>query len=50
MGQNLPIGTVTTLLFTDVEGSTRLLGELGATAYAEALADHRRAIRTACAR
>jgi len=49
VGQNLPIGTVT-LLFTDVEGSTRLLGELGATAYAEALADHRRAIRTACAR
>ena len=34
-------GTVT-LLFTDVEGSTRLLDELGADAYAAALQEHRR--------
>jgi predicted ATPase/class 3 adenylate cyclase len=44
----LPTGTVT-FLFTDVEGSTRLLHELGAEAYAEALAEHRRVIREACA-
>ena len=46
---DLPSGTVT-FLFTDVEGSTRLLHELGAEAYAEALAEHRRLIREACAR
>jgi predicted ATPase len=45
---DLPTGTVT-FLFTDVEGSTRLLHELGAKGYAEALAEHRRAIREACA-
>ncbi|HEU0304830.1 MAG TPA: adenylate/guanylate cyclase domain-containing protein [Gaiellaceae bacterium] len=45
---DLPSGEVT-LLFTDVEGSTRLLRALGAEAYAEALAEHRRAIRAACA-
>jgi predicted ATPase/class 3 adenylate cyclase len=44
----LPRGTVT-FLFTDVEGSTRLLHELGAEAYAGALAEHRRVIRHACA-
>ena len=44
---DLPSGTVT-FLFTDVEGSTKLLQELGADAYAEALAEHRRAIREAC--
>ena len=38
-----------TFLFTDVEGSTRLLDRLGADAYAEALATHRRIIREACA-
>ncbi len=38
-----------TFLFTDVEGSTRLLQEFGAEAYSQALADHRRAIRDACA-
>jgi class 3 adenylate cyclase len=38
---DLPAGTVT-FLFTDVEGSTRLLHELGAERYAEALAEHRR--------
>jgi predicted ATPase/class 3 adenylate cyclase len=45
---DLPTGTVT-FLFTDVEGSTRLLHELGAEAYAEALGEHRRVIREACA-
>ena len=35
-----------TFLFTDIEGSTRLLHELG-DAYAEALAEHRRALRAA---
>ena len=44
----LPTGTVT-FLFTDVEGSTRLLHALGAEAYAEALAEHRGVIREACA-
>lgn len=39
----LPSGTVT-LLFTDIEGSTRLLHELGER-YADVLADHRRALR-----
>src|SRR5688572_18358371 len=48
MRPDLPSGTVT-FLFTDVEGSTRLLEELGAEAYAGALADHRRLIREACA-
>jgi predicted ATPase len=43
----LPTGTVT-FLFTDVEGSTRLLHELGAEVYAEALAEHRRLVREAC--
>jgi predicted ATPase len=45
---DLPTGTVT-FLFTDVEGSTNLLHSLGAQAYAEALAEHRRHIREACA-
>ena len=47
-GAVLPSGTVT-FLFTDVEGSTRLLHELGARYYAEALAEHRRALREAFA-
>jgi predicted ATPase/class 3 adenylate cyclase len=46
--RDIPTGTVT-FLFTDVEGSTRLLHELGADAYAQALAEHRRVIRDACA-
>ncbi len=37
MAPDLPSGTVT-FLFTDVEGSTKLLHELGAESYAEALA------------
>ena len=48
MARELPSGTVT-FLFTDVEGSTRLLHSLGAEGYAQALADHRRVIREACA-
>jgi predicted ATPase len=35
-------------MFTDVEGSTKLLHELGAEAYADALAEHRRVVREAC--
>jgi len=45
--RELPSGTVT-FLFTDIEGSTRLLHELG-DAYADALAEHRRALRAAFA-
>jgi predicted ATPase/class 3 adenylate cyclase len=48
MRRDLPLGTVT-FLFTDVEGSTRLLHTLGGEGYAEALAEHRRLIREACA-
>ena len=48
MRSDLPSGTVT-FLFTDVEGSTKLLHELGEESYAEALAEHRRVIREACA-
>jgi predicted ATPase len=39
-----------TFLFTDVESSTRLLHELGAEVYAEALGEHRRIMREAFAR
>jgi predicted ATPase/class 3 adenylate cyclase len=42
---DLPTGTVT-LLFTDIEGSTRLLDELG-DRYADVLAGHQRALREA---
>ena len=48
MRDDLPAGTVT-FLFTDVEGSTKLLQSLGAEGYADALAEHRRVIREACA-
>ena len=34
-------------MFTDIEGSTALLDQLGAEAFKEALADHRRALREA---
>src|SRR5438445_2288686 len=44
--RDLPTGTVT-FLFTDVEGSTRLLHEVGADEYADALAEHRRILREA---
>ena len=46
MGE-LPTGTVT-FLFTDIEGSTKLLHELG-DGYADVLAEHRRILRDAFA-
>nr|MBA3332838.1 adenylate/guanylate cyclase domain-containing protein [Actinomycetota bacterium] len=46
MRNDLPSGTVT-FLFTDVEGSTKLLHELGAEGYARTLAEHRRVLREA---
>ena len=47
MRSELPTGTVT-FLFSDVEGSTLILNELGAEQYANALAGHRAVIREAC--
>jgi predicted ATPase len=47
--RELPAGTVT-FLFTDVEGSTKLLDRLGAERYAEALAEHSRVLRDAFGR
>ena len=47
--RQLPRGTVT-MLFTDIEGSTRLLQELGRDAYVRALTDHRRLLREAFTR
>jgi predicted ATPase len=44
--RDLPSGTVT-FFFSDVEGSTRLLHDVGAAAYADALAEHRRILRRA---
>jgi predicted ATPase len=44
--RDLPSGTVT-FLFTDVEGSTKLLHELGAERYSQALLEHRRILRIA---
>ena len=44
----LPTGTVT-FLFTDVEGSTKLLHDLGAEEYSRALTEHRRVLREAFA-
>ena len=46
MSDAQPSGTVT-LVFTDVEGSTKLLEELGTDAYRGALAEHRRVVREA---
>ena len=43
MRRDLPTGTVT-LLFTDIEGSTQLLHELG-DQYADVVAEHRRLLR-----
>ncbi len=45
----LPTGTVT-FLFTDIEGSTRLLSELGDERYPLVLAEHRLALRDQFAR
>jgi predicted ATPase/class 3 adenylate cyclase len=47
--RQLPTGTVT-LLFTDIEGSTRLLQELGRERYVRALEQHRRLLREAFVR
>jgi YVTN family beta-propeller protein len=44
----LPTGTVT-FLFTDIEGSTRLLKSLGSEHYYGVLAEHQRILREACA-
>lgn len=46
--RGLPSGTVT-FVFTDIEGSTRLLGELGER-YADVLAEHNRILREAFCR
>src|SRR5438034_11484467 len=46
--RRLPAGRVT-FVFTDIEGSTRLLQELG-DGYPDALAEHRRLLREAFAR
>ena len=43
---HLPTGTVT-LLFTDIEGSTRLLRQLG-NRYADVLVEYRQVLRSAC--
>ena len=48
MRPQLPTGTVT-FFFTDVEGSTRLLRDLGPDLYAETLEEHRRVVREAIA-
>jgi class 3 adenylate cyclase len=45
--EDLPAGVVT-LVFTDIEGSTRLLEDLG-DRYAGVLADHRQLLRSAFA-
>jgi predicted ATPase/class 3 adenylate cyclase len=47
--RDLPVGTVT-FVFTDVQGSTRLLHELGPQEYSQALAEHRQVLREAFAR
>lgn len=44
-----PAGTVT-LVFTDIEGSTRLLQELGRERYSSALTEHRRLVRESAVR
>ena len=46
---DLPSGTVT-FLFTDIEGSTKLLHELGAQGFDAALVEHRRVLRGVFAR
>ncbi len=48
MRPDLPTGTVT-FLFTDIEGSTKLLHAIGPNAYADALDEHRRVLREASA-
>ena len=46
MSSDLPSGTVT-FVFTDIEGSTLLLEEVGDDGYAELLSEHHRACRAA---
>jgi class 3 adenylate cyclase len=46
--RSLPSGTVT-FLFTDIEGSTKLLHEIGAEEYSRVLTEHRRVLREAFA-
>jgi class 3 adenylate cyclase len=46
--RELPTGSVT-FLFTDIEGSTRRIEELGEEGYVEALGEHRRLLRGAFA-
>ena len=46
MWGDLPVGNVT-FLFTDVEGSTKLLVEVGDERYAQILAEHHRVCRQA---
>ena len=48
MRRDLPTGTVT-FLFTDIEGSTSLLYELGSETYGAAFTEHRRILREAFA-
>src|SRR5438876_887696 len=48
-GGELPRGVVT-LLFSEIEGSTRLLQEAGEEEYAELLATHQRLLREASAK
>ena len=45
-GRGLPAGTLT-FLFTDIEGSTKLLNELGTERFHEVLAVHTRLLRDA---
>jgi class 3 adenylate cyclase len=42
--RDLPAGSVT-LLFTDIEGSTRLIEEVGEEGYVRALAEHCRLLQ-----
>jgi class 3 adenylate cyclase len=46
MVTTLPTGVVT-LLFTGIEGSTKLLDEVGEARHADALAEHRTKLRDA---
>jgi predicted ATPase/class 3 adenylate cyclase len=48
MTESLPTGTVT-FLFTDIEGSTRLLQQVGTATYRQILEEHQRLLRRAVA-
>lgn len=48
IARTLPTGTLT-ILFTDIEGSTRLLQDLGRGDYARLLSEHHRLVRSAIA-